>query len=99
MKVKLLKLALFGFLCAAPAAVYAEAVTITVKGMVCSFCAQGIKKTFGKIADVKQVDVDLEKKLVTLDLKEGSTLSDEQIENTIEDAGYDVLKIERGKGA
>ena len=82
-----------------PSTVFAEQITITVKGMVCSFCAQGLKKTFGKIDDVKKIDVDLENKFVRLDVKDGSLLSDREIEKTIRDAGFDVLKIERAKGA
>ncbi|MBD2231477.1 heavy-metal-associated domain-containing protein [Phormidium tenue] len=73
----------------------AEEVTVTVKGMVCSFCAQGIKKTFGKLESVENVEVDLDKKFVKLDLKDGATLSDETIKEAINDAGYEVEKMER----
>lgn len=92
MKNKIILLSIFLFI---PSISFAEEVTITVKGMVCSFCAQGIKKTFGKMEDVKTVNVDLEKKFVKLDLKDGSKLTDEAIEAGIKDAGYDVEKIER----
>ena len=81
----------------APLFAQAEDVTVTVKGMVCSFCAQGIKKTFGKMEDVKSVDVDLDKKFVKLDLKPDSKLSNDAIEASIKDAGYDVEKIERSE--
>ena len=77
----------------------AETVHVTVKGMVCSFCAQGIKKTFGKMEPVAKVDVDLDKKLVSIEIKDGATLPDEQITKSINDAGYDVVKIERGNHA
>ena len=78
-----------------PLFAHAEEVTITVKGMVCSFCAQGIKKTFEKIEEVKSVEVDLDKKFVKLDLKTDSKLSNDAIEASIKDAGYEVEKIER----
>ncbi|MBN8550648.1 MAG: heavy-metal-associated domain-containing protein [Deltaproteobacteria bacterium] len=87
------------FMFATPTFVHAEEITVTVKGMVCSFCAQGIKKTFGKNADVADVEVDLEHKRVSLKVRQGATLSDESITTTINDAGYDVLKIERGPHA
>jgi len=74
----------------------AEEVVATVKGLVCSFCAQGIKKTFAKHPAVLETKVDLESKLVTLTLKDGSRVPDEEIEKLITDAGYAVLKIERG---
>lgn len=73
----------------------AEEVVATVKGLVCSFCAQGIKKTFAKHPDVLDTKVDLDSKLVTLTLKDGNTVPDEEIEKLITDAGYAVLKIER----
>lgn len=92
MKNKIILLSIFLLI---PTISFAEQVTITVKGMVCSFCAQGIKKTFGKMEDVKTVNVDLEKKFVKLELKDGSKLTNEAIEVGIKDAGYDVEKIER----
>ena len=38
-------------------------VQIEVKGMVCSFCAQGIKKNISKLEAVESVKVDLKKVL------------------------------------
>ena len=34
---------------------------VSVKGMVCDFCARGIEKTFKKDTNVKKIDVDLSK--------------------------------------
>lgn len=82
-----------------PIAAQAEAVTITVKGMVCSFCAQGIKKSFGKNENVKDANVDLDQKVVKLEFKEGKSLKDEEIKGVINDAGFEVVNIDRGKGA
>ena len=48
---------------------------------------------------VAKVDVDLDKKLVSIEIKDGATLPDEQITKSINDAGYDVVKIERGNHA
>src|SRR5579862_3112965 len=82
-----------------PATVFAEQITITVKGMVCSFCAQGIKKTFSKNANVKEIKVDLDNKLVEIETHEGSSIGDDELRRTITNAGYDVVNIERGKHA
>jgi mercuric ion binding protein len=76
-------------------AAFAETVKVNVNGLVCAFCAQGIKKTFSKQEAVEKVDVNLDAKLVTLDLKKGQALSDEKIAELIKDAGYNVVKIER----
>jgi copper chaperone CopZ len=78
-----------------PLAAFSEEITVTVKGMVCSFCAQGIKKTFGKIDNVKSVDVDLESKVVKLDVKDGKAMNDDDLKKLIVDAGYEVQSIER----
>ena len=97
MKTKMLVLASLMFIM--PSVSVAEEVTVTVKGMVCSFCAQGLKKTFGKKENVKGIEVDLDKKVVKVETSEGKPLSDEEIKSTINDAGFDVVNIERGKSA
>jgi copper chaperone CopZ len=78
-----------------PISTLAEDIKITVKGMVCSFCAQGIEKTFKKKPEVSAVKVDLDKFLVEIETAKDTKLSDETITSTITDAGYDVVKIER----
>lgn len=78
-----------------PSLAMAEEIRVNVNGMVCSFCAQGIKKTFGKLAEVESVSPDLENKLVIIVTKKDQLLADEKIKELIKDAGYDVTKIER----
>ena len=86
----------FSLLVAATVSTYAgEKVEIIVKGMVCSFCSQGITKKFKEQEAVKTVDVSLEKHLVTLELNENKSLEDKAIENLLKDAGYNVEKIVR----
>ena len=79
-----------------PLRVSAEEIKITVRGMVCSFCAQGIKKSFSALEQVESVDVNLDNKLVDVHTKQGMPLSDDQVSKIISDAGYDTVKIERG---
>jgi copper chaperone CopZ len=74
---------------------YADRITVSVKGMVCSFCAQGIKKTFTRKEGVESVDVDLDKKIVTITTKQGAALTDAEVKESIVDAGYEVLSIDR----
>lgn len=69
-------------------------ISVSVKGMVCSFCAQGITKKL-KSEGVDQISVDLEKKLVNFQTKDGKELSNEGITKLLEEAGYSVEKIER----
>ena len=72
----------------------AESVKATVNGMVCSFCAQGIEKTLLKMPQTKAVFVDLKKKIVAVEAKEGQTLDGKKISAEIKEAGYDVVKLE-----
>lgn len=75
-------------------AMAAESVKATVNGMVCAFCAQGIEKSLMKMPQTKAVFVDLKKKIVAVEAKEGQTLDGKKISAEIKDAGYDVVKLE-----
>lgn len=67
-----------------------EVETVSVKGMVCSFCAQGITKKFKEQPEVAEVQVSLENKFVKLTYKDGQKLSHEKIQTLLKDAGYEV---------
>jgi copper chaperone CopZ len=67
---------------------------VTVNGMVCAFCAQGIEKRVGKMAATQEVFVDLKNKIVAVQAKPGQTLDEKAISAEIVDSGYDVVKIE-----
>ena len=72
-----------------------EDIRVFVKGMVCSFCVQGVEKQFKKQVSIEKVEVDLEDSLVSIWLKEGQKISDEKIDSLIKDSGYNVESIER----
>ena len=78
---------------AALSAQAAETVRVSVNGLVCSFCAQGIEKKFKAQPEVAAVKVDLDEKLLELTLKEGKALSDARIKALVEDAGYEIEGI------
>ena len=79
------------------AAVSADTIRATVNGMVCGFCATGIEKTFRAQPEVKTVDVDLEKRLVTIQTKQWQTLDDWKIRRLLGNAGYSVVAVARQK--
>ena len=79
------------------AAVSADTIRATVNGMVCGFCATGIEKTFKAQPEVKTVNVDLNKKLVTVTTKQGQTLDDAKLKKLITNSGYSVVSINRAK--
>jgi len=72
----------------------AESVKATVNGMVCAFCAQGIEKRLSKMEATKAVFVDLKNKTVAVEAKPDKTLDPKAITAEINDAGYDVVKLE-----
>jgi copper chaperone CopZ len=72
----------------------ATSIKATVNGMVCAFCAQGIEKRISSMPATKAVYVDLKKKTVAIEAKEGQTLDEKAITAEITDAGYDVVKLE-----
>lgn len=74
----------------------AETINFGVKGMVCSMCAQGIKKKFKALGvDPEKVKVDLDKKTVSVENDKNIKLSDQVITDVIKDAGYEVVDIKR----
>ena len=83
----------------APLSAQADTVKITVKGMVCSFCAQGIKRTISGKPGVESVDVNLETKMVTVVTKKGAVVSDAELSQNIVDSGFEVITIERAPDA
>jgi copper chaperone CopZ len=60
-------------------------VEIEVAGMSCNHCVQSVKNALEKIAGVKQVEVNLERGLATVD---GENLLPEKISMTIEELGF-----------
>jgi len=81
----------------ASSAAFADTIKVSVNGLVCAFCATGIEKTFKKQSAVDQVNVDLDNKLVTINTKPDQKLDDGTITKLINDAGYQVTNIARGK--
>ena len=67
-------------------------IDIKVRGMVCSFCAQGIKKSISKLKVVEDVKVNLKKGFVSIQVKENEKLDMKEIEQIIIDSGYRILK-------
>jgi copper chaperone CopZ len=75
-------------------ALAADVAKVTVNGMVCAFCAQGIEKTIAKMPQTKSVYVNLDKRIVAVEPREGQKLDMAKIREGIIDAGYDVVKTE-----
>lgn len=74
-----------------------ETVQVQVNGLVCDFCARALEKVFSKEDAVDNINVDLDTKIITIQLKEGQNLENEKISNMVKDSGYDVKEINRDK--
>lgn len=80
---------------ASPLTAAAKDISISVNGMVCGFCAQGIEKKFKALPQVKSVEVSLEKKLVKVITKDNQDIDDAKINEILHEAGYNIDKIQR----
>ena len=69
-----------------------------VKGMVCSFCAQGLQKNLSKLSYIdkknytKGVKVSLKDQITIISTKEGAKIDYDLAVKKIVDAGYNVEK-------
>ena len=64
---------------------------VSVKGMVCDFCARGIEKTFMKDAAVKKIDVDLTKGKVLIAYSSDAEISFDVISQKILANGQNAM--------
>jgi len=76
-----------------------EPIVVDVLGVVCDFCATAMNKTFGKREEVAAVYVDLDRKTLSLVLRKGRMLTDENVGKLVEKAGYRMAAIRRGDAA
>ena len=67
-----------------------ETVTLNVKGMSCGHCVKAVEGSVGKLDGVERVLVDLNKGQVVVEFKAHQVNLD-QIKETIDDQGYDVV--------
>jgi copper chaperone CopZ len=74
---------------------HAATIEMTVNGLVCGFCAQGIEKRLKKFPATREVFVSLEQRLVAVGLRDGTDISDGELTQALEDAGYAVKSIRR----
>lgn len=64
------------------------ATKLSVPGIVCDGCASAIKNALGKVSGINSVEVDVEKKLVTVEHNEET--GREKLAEALDDAGFDA---------
>ena len=73
----------------------AKTIEMDVNGLVCAFCAQGIEKTLKGFPATAGVFVNLEHRIVAVQLKDGQDIADPALAKAIKDAGYTLVAIHR----
>ena len=71
-----------------------QTVKLSVNGMVCAFCAQGIEKRLSALPDAGPLYINLAKKVVAVEAKPGRQLNVEQLKAQVVEAGYEVTQTE-----
>jgi periplasmic mercuric ion binding protein len=72
----------------------AQTVKLSVNGMVCSFCAQGIEKRLTKMPETGPLYINLAQKVVLVEPKAGQRIDINKVRAEITEAGYDVTAVE-----
>ncbi len=72
-------------------------VVIDIRGMVCAFCASSIEEKFKEVKGVQKVLVDFKTRVVIVGFEGDVTMSDQEINALILDAGYTQRQIIRSE--
>jgi len=69
-------------------------IQVGVNGLACPFCAYGIEKKLRKIEVIENLFVNIKNGTIDLKIKKGTTLSEENIRQVVDEAGFEVRSIE-----
>jgi len=67
---------------------------VYVDGLACPFCAYGIEKKLSTLDAVQKLEVQLEKGRVLLAFQDEQSLTEEEIQQAVKEAGFTARKIE-----
>lgn len=73
--------------------------TVHVDGLACPFCAYGIEKKMSRLDAVRTLEVQLEEGRVLLAFAEGQSLTKEQIQRAVKEAGFTARRVEFADGS
>ena len=59
-----------------------------VDGLSCPICSYGLEKKLKTIDGIENIKIELTTGIVTFDMKEGKTITDEQMKKKVKEAGY-----------
>lgn len=84
----------FGTDARAQADTNASAIKLSVNGMVCAFCAQGIEARLKNLPETADLYINLKQKVVAVQAKPGQTLPLAKVKAEVVEAGYEVTRAE-----
>lgn len=88
-------LALGFFMFASVAFADAKKLTVKIEGMTCPLCAISVEGQFKKLNQVDSVDISIRKGIAAVTLKEGQALDDAAVTQSVKNAGYKAVSIDR----
>jgi periplasmic mercuric ion binding protein len=71
-----------------------QTVKLSVNGMVCSFCAQGIEKRISALPEAGPLYINLAQKVVAVQAKPGQQIDVARLKAEIVEAGYEVREAQ-----
>nr|MBS0038185.1 heavy-metal-associated domain-containing protein [Saprospiraceae bacterium] len=74
--------------------------TVRVDGLGCPFCAYGLEKKFKEVKEISDIEVNLEKGILTYRVPSSQQMEFAEVKKLVDDAGYTPISIsvERGDG-
>lgn len=69
--------------------------TMRVDGLACPYCAFGIEKKLNQVDGVKDIDIDLDKGVVSVTVAEGVELSEATMTKLFDDAGFTYRSMDK----
>jgi copper chaperone CopZ len=72
----------------------ASAIKLSVNGMVCAFCAQGIEARLKNLPETADLYINLKEKVVAVQAKPGQALPLAKVKAEVVEAGYEVTRAE-----
>jgi copper chaperone CopZ len=71
--------------------------TIGVDGLACPFCAYGIEKQLQKLDGVAQLDTDIGKGQIVIQMEEGRTLDKGEVVQAVKKTGFSLRSFEQNE--
>lgn len=72
-----------------------QRIDMVVLGLSCPFCAYGLEKKLKKVEGLTDISIDFKTGKVRMEVRDGSRVSDEQLNKLVKDAGFEVKEISR----